>query len=98
MDELLRMHVIFNDKADHFAKQGAKVHPGPSEEVSTKWQSDLADLQSYAKLLVTLWTLWPKRTKVEPRPKTNLQQGNPKLVGPGVTRTQGPPSTARPAA
>eukprot|EP00972_Heterocapsa_arctica_P011563 1693773-Heterocapsa_arctica.AAC.1 len=50
MDDLLRRHVIFNDKADHFAKQGAKLHDSPSEEVDSKWQSDLTDLKSFAKL------------------------------------------------
>eukprot|EP00972_Heterocapsa_arctica_P026217 3859869-Heterocapsa_arctica.AAC.1 len=63
MDELLWRHVIFNDKADHFAKQGAKLHHSPSEEVDSKWQSDLADLKSFAKLLLAVWPLWPKLTK-----------------------------------
>eukprot|EP00972_Heterocapsa_arctica_P024835 3662711-Heterocapsa_arctica.AAC.1 len=63
MDELLKRHVIFNDKANHFAKKGARVHPSPSEEVSSKCQSDLADLQGFAKLLITVWPLWPKLTK-----------------------------------
>eukprot|EP00972_Heterocapsa_arctica_P033353 4909055-Heterocapsa_arctica.AAC.1 len=47
---------------------GAKLHPWPAEEVDTSWQSDLADLKSFAKLLLVLWTQWPKLTKVEPRP------------------------------
>eukprot|EP00972_Heterocapsa_arctica_P030894 4545141-Heterocapsa_arctica.AAC.1 len=47
---------------------GAKVHPRPSEEVDTSWQSDLADLKSFASLLVAVWPQWPKLTKVEARP------------------------------
>ena len=61
--------------------------------MSTKWQSDLADLQSYAKLLVTLWPLWPKLTKVEPRPTSNLQQERARTRRPrGNTNPGAPPA------
>eukprot|EP00972_Heterocapsa_arctica_P037613 5535505-Heterocapsa_arctica.AAC.1 len=68
MDDLLRRHIIFNDKAEHFAKMGAKLHPRPSEETDISWQSHLADLKSFAKLILAVWALWPKLTKVDARP------------------------------
>eukprot|EP00972_Heterocapsa_arctica_P093625 13809665-Heterocapsa_arctica.AAC.1 len=63
MGELMTRHIVLNDRADYYVKQGAKVHPSPPEEESARWCSDLADFQSYAKLLITLWPLWPKLTK-----------------------------------
>eukprot|EP00972_Heterocapsa_arctica_P065826 9715343-Heterocapsa_arctica.AAC.1 len=71
--------------------RGAKVHPSPSEEVSSKWQSDLADLQSYAKLLNTVWPLWPKLAKVEPRPKPDLPEGGPRRRRPRRSTNPGAP-------
>ena len=37
-----RQHTIANERADHFAKLGAKQHPGPSDEQRAGWLQDLA--------------------------------------------------------
>ena len=60
-----------NERADHFAKLGAQLHPGPSKEVLEAWESDLRDLKAFSKLLVGMWPLWPKLEK-------HKGQGGPK--------------------
>eukprot|EP00972_Heterocapsa_arctica_P030217 4451350-Heterocapsa_arctica.AAC.1 len=91
MGELMTRHIVLNERADYYAKQGAKVHPSPSEEISARWADDLANLKSYAKLMIILWPLWPKLTKVEPRPNADLQLGRAKTRRPRGNTNPGAP-------
>ena len=65
MSHELRQRTMANERADHFAKLGAKQHPGPSEVQSAGWAQDLEDLGHFASLVANIWQLWPKLPKAE---------------------------------
>ena len=60
-----RQHTIAKKRADHFAKLGAKQHPGPSDEQSAGWLQGLESLGHFASLVTKNWQLWPKLPKAE---------------------------------
>ena len=88
MPAQLVSHIINNERADRFAKLGARMHPQPSQELAEAWQQELDDTQVFAKLLLALWPLWPKPIKAERLPVAEgARRGRrPSSLQPGAPR------------